>query len=453
VPSGAARSAANAVHAANSWFIAQPGSPVDSNGNPVNEPRAALIFAGAGYQGSQLAFVADTRQGTDPATDPNWRNPGTSLEWDLFSSPTPGQNQAPIASVVFANPNGTPSGALFLWDSHGKPVLSPCAVSVRYNVASNNVAGVYVAAFDASCIANPTKVYWGALIFYDTNPADTAGTQAIVDSAPEQAPLPAVDPYDDLQGYWLFGRDGAVYPHGGHSGVPIGSYGSLAGLRLNQPIVGGAATPSKHGYWLVATDGGVFSFGDAQFYGSTGSIRLNQPIVGIIPTPSGHGYWLVASDGGVFSYGDASFHGSTGSIRLNQPIVGGWSTATGNGYYLVASDGGIFAFGTGTPFLGSTGSIRLNQPVVGGAESASGQGYYLVASDGGIFAFGSGTPFLGSTGSLRLNSPIVGMAVGPHGGYRFVAADGGIFSFGLPFEGSEGGMPLSAPIVGMASAD
>jgi hypothetical protein len=30
----------------------------------------------------------------------------------------------------------------------------------------------------------------------------------------------------------------------------------------------------------------------------------------------------VASDGGIFSYGDAVFHGSTGSIRLNQPIVG-----------------------------------------------------------------------------------------------------------------------------------
>ena len=35
------------------------------------------------------------------------------------------------------------------------------------------------------------------------------------------------------------------------------------------------------GYWLVASDGGVFSFGDAQFCGSTGSVRLNKPIVGI----------------------------------------------------------------------------------------------------------------------------------------------------------------------------
>ncbi len=34
------------------------------------------------------------------------------------------------------------------------------------------------------------------------------------------------------------------------------------------------------------------------------------------------GYHLVASDGGVFSYGDAQFHGSAGSLHLNQPIVG-----------------------------------------------------------------------------------------------------------------------------------
>ena len=57
-------------------------------------------------------------------------------------------------------------------------------------------------------------------------------------------------------------------------------YGSMGGVRLNQPIVGMAATPTGHGYWLVARDGGIFSFGDARFYGSTGSIRLNQPIVG-----------------------------------------------------------------------------------------------------------------------------------------------------------------------------
>jgi len=55
--------------------------------------------------------------------------------------------------------------------------------------------------------------------------------------------------------------------------------------------------------------------GDAVFSGSTGSIHLNKPIVAIAATPTGHGYWFVASDDGVFNYGDAGFLGSTGSTR------------------------------------------------------------------------------------------------------------------------------------------
>ncbi len=124
-----------------------------------------------------------------------------------------------------------------------------------------------------------------------------------------------------------------------------------------------AATPDGGGYWLVASDGGIFSFGDANFFGSTGSIHLNRPIVGMAATPSGGGYWLVASDGGIFSYGDAKFSGSMGGKPLNSPVVGMAADAQTGGYWEVAADGGIFSFGA--PFYGSTGSIRLNAPIVG----------------------------------------------------------------------------------------
>jgi len=84
-----------------------------------------------------------------------------------------------------------------------------------------------------------------------------------------------------------------------------------------------AAAPGGNGYWFVAADGGIFSFGPgAGFFGSTGNLRLNKPVVGMRATPSGQGYWFVATDGGIFSFGDAEFCGSTGNIRLNQPIVG-----------------------------------------------------------------------------------------------------------------------------------
>jgi hypothetical protein len=85
-------------------------------------------------------------------------------------------------------------------------------------------------------------------------------------------------------------------------------------MRLNRPIVGMAATPTGRGYWLVAADGGIFSFGDARFLGSTGAMRLNQPIVGMAATATGQGYWLVAADGSIFSYGDARFLGSASGL-------------------------------------------------------------------------------------------------------------------------------------------
>ena len=70
-------------------------------------------------------------------------------------------------------------------------------------------------------------------------------------------------------------------------------------------------------------------------------------------TPSGKGYWLVASDGGIFSFGDAKYHGSTGNIRLASPTTG--MASGGAGYRFVARDGGVFAFGV--PFRGSAAGL------------------------------------------------------------------------------------------------
>ena len=227
-------------------------------------------------------------------------------------------------------------------------------------------------------------------------------------------------------------------------------YGSLANTVLSKPIVGMASTPTGTGYWLVASDGGVFSFGDAQYYGSTGGTVLNKPIVGMASTPTG-GYWLVASDGGVFSFGRAHYYGSTGGTVLNKPIVGMASTPTGKGYWLVASDGGVFSLGD-AQYYGSTGGTALNKPIVGMASTPTGGGYWLVASDGGVFSFGD-AHYYGSTGGTALNKPIVGMASTPTSkGYWLVASDGGVFSFGdAQYYGSTGGTALNKPIVGVAS--
>ena len=212
--------------------------------------------------------------------------------------------------------------------------------------------------------------------------------------------------------------------------VTAGVAGVTAGAPAGDPtsshlVVATAADPATGGYWVVASDGGVFSF-DAPFYGSAGALTLARPVVGATSTPDGGGYWLVASDGGVFSYGDARFFGSMGGQHLNQPIVGMAATLDGGGYWLVASDGGIFAFGDAA-FYGSTGSLHLNRPVVGMAAAPGGGGYWLVASDGGIFAFGDAAFDGAATG--QLGRAAVGMAT-DGSGYRIISSNGGVYPFG-----------------------
>jgi hypothetical protein len=243
-------------------------------------------------------------------------------------------------------------------------------------------------------------------------PADTQPLMVAcaTSASPSKAPCPAGSP--------------SIVAASAAAGLTVTSSGSvfdgtdgqmpgMNGQPLAAPIVGIDATPDIKGYWLVASDGGVFSFGDARFYGSMGGTALNRPIVGISSTPTGQGYWLVASDGGIFSFGDAQFEGSMGGQPLNAPIVGMASTshiqmdteAAGTGYYLAAADGGVFTFGN-AEFEGSMGRQPLNAPIVGIASTsypsmhqetyqAASSGYYLVGADGGVFSFGY-APFYGS---------------------------------------------------------
>jgi peptidoglycan/xylan/chitin deacetylase (PgdA/CDA1 family) len=192
-------------------------------------------------------------------------------------------------------------------------------------------------------------------------------------------------------------------------------------VTSNLPLVGaalaGASSPAG-GYWEVASDGGIFSFGTAAFHGSMGGQPLNEPIVGMAATPDGNGYWEVASDGGIFSFGTAAFHGSMGGQPLNEPIVGMAATPDGNGYWEVASDGGIFSFGTAA-FHGSMGGQPLNAPIVGMAPGPQAGGYWELAADGGVFAFD--VPFYGSRGGMSPVDRFFAMVATPDGGGYLLA--------------------------------
>jgi hypothetical protein len=248
-------------------------------------------------------------------------------------------------------------------------------------------------------------------------------------------------------GYWLVASDGGIFAFG-----RAAFHGSTGGMRLNRPIVGMAPTPSGRGYWLVASDGGIFAFGDARFLGSTGAMRLSRPVVGMAATPDGAGYWLVASDGGIFAFGSARFHGSTGATKLVRPIVGMAPTPTGLGYRLAASDGGVFAFGDAT-FEGSDAATPSGPTAaVAGAPAPAGAGYWLATAAGGVHAFGAARSH-GSLEGAGPNRPVVGFSPSPAGsGYRLATADGGVFCFGdAGYLGSTGNLELNRPVVGLAT--
>ena len=172
------------------------------------------------------------------------------------------------------------------------------------------------------------------------------------------------------------------------AGVVTGNphHGDLRGLRLNAPIVAAASTVTGNGYWLVASDGGVFSFGDASFRGGLGHLRLNKPITAATASVDGGGYLLAASDGGVFAFGTARFVGSLGSTPLNQPIVAIAQTPTGNGYWLAAADGGVFSFGDAS-FYGS--AVGTGDRIEGIVSTQAGDGYWLIANDGSAHGYGA----------------------------------------------------------------
>lgn len=79
-----------------------------------------------------------------------------------------------------------------------------------------------------------------------------------------------------------------------------------------------ASTSTGDGYWTTTHDGAVYAFGDAVFRGSSFDadpiepgaqrVEIQGEVVGIAGCGV-DGYWLLASDGGVFAFGSAQWFG------------------------------------------------------------------------------------------------------------------------------------------------
>jgi hypothetical protein len=71
----------------------------------------------------------------------------------------------------------------------------------------------------------------------------------------------------------------------------------------------------------AATSEATFTFVQPALPPATATATATPPAPTTVAPPTPLGYWLTASDGGVFSFGDANYYGSMGSQHLNAPIV------------------------------------------------------------------------------------------------------------------------------------
>ncbi|MGH8999699.1 MAG: S8 family serine peptidase, partial [Acidimicrobiia bacterium] len=269
-----------------------------------------------------------------------------------------------------------------------------------------------------------------------------------VDAAAALSLGPRFSTSGDAPGYWMLAADGSVYDFGDadfHGQV-------LRSLGPGRSAADVESTPGGAGYWLVDDHGAVFAYGDAVYHGgvTAAELRSGETVTSLSATPDGGGYWIFTTQGRVFHKGNAVHYGDRDGLPLNAPVLDSVPTPDGGGYYMVAADGGIFTYGNAR-FAGSMGGEHLNSPVRSLVPDPDGGGYWLVAGDGGAFSFHA--PFRGSMGGTALNAPVSGM-VAFGNGYLMVAEDGGIFNFSdLPFAGSLGDNPPPVPVIAVAAAN
>jgi hypothetical protein len=368
--------------------------------------------------GMWTIVIADLTSGQSVTKSVAYSTPQTSAEWieEAPSSATAQQlTLADYGTAQFTNlaVSGS-SSALFpvdMVDANGNVISSPGAIS-------NNSFSV-----------------------------------AYVGSAPQvSAPAPAQT--QTTHGYWLVGSDGGIFTFGSAQ-----FYGSTGALKLQRPVVGMTPTGDRDGYWMVASDGGIFSFGNAGYFGSIPGLgiapagtpgavkKLNAPIVGMVPSSDDGGYFMVASDGGVFAFGDAKFEGSCPGIGgCSGAAVAVMPDATGNGYWLVTATGHVYTFGDASNY-GAPG--QQSTPVTSAVRTADGKGYWILFANGTVDAYGDATSMggpVGQTGGLNPSSAIFATSDG--GGYWVSTASGAVYNYGdAPSDGSMAGKQLNGAII------
>jgi hypothetical protein len=160
-----------------------------------------------------------------------------------------------------------------------------------------------------------------------------------------------------------------------------------------------------HGYFMVASDGGVFAFGDAHFAGSCPGIGgCDGTAVSVMPDATGMGYWLVTNVGAVYAFGDAVFYGAPSASSV--PVVDAVATPDWHGYWLLYANGVVDGFGDAANMGSPVGYVNSFNPASAIFSTADGKGYWVATARGDVFSYGD-APYLGSMAAVGLNGNII----------------------------------------------
>jgi hypothetical protein len=361
--------------------------------------------------------------------------------------------QPPTATAISASPNPTTYGGSVTYSASVTSAEGVPDGDVTFSADSTALCTATLSNGTGSCTSSAAPV--GSDTVSGTYPGDnvfagsTGNTSILVDPPAASPPTPSTSPH----GYWLVGSDGGIFNFGS-----AGFYGSTGSLQLQRPVVGIVPTADRDGYWLDASDGGVFAFGDAGFFGSITGLglhpagsglpnSLNAPIVGMVPSADGGGYFMVASDGGVFAFGDAHFAGSCPGIGgCSGPAVAVMPDATGNGYWLVTRTGNVYAFGD-APNYGSPGAQSV--PVTSAVRTPNGGGYWILFANGVIAPYGDAGDYGDAAGAFGgLNPAMAIFTTSDGGGYWIASANGTVDQYGdAPNDGGMAGTHLNGSII------
>ncbi len=258
----------------------------------------------------------------------------------------------------------------------------------------------------------------------------------------------SVLPAGSTSDYWIVASDGGVFS----MGTNIKFFGSMAGKPLVQRITSSTARPQHDGYWMLGGDGGIFSFGNAKYLSGPTKTATSGYYRAIVGTPSGNGYWVITKLGSISPFGDAAttyWAGINASYKrfntnpLNalpglpvNGIVSAARTVSGKGLILLAENGATYGYGD-APYHGN---VPINY--AGGQRATSitvdnKNGYIVAANNGATYGLG-GTYRGGANTAGQLAGPIISIAsTSDSGGYWELGQDGGIFAYGNAlFKGS-----------------